>query len=141
VEDDDMSSPFDPPQPISPEEMAQVEALGEAVRQVLVSAGIPVFFQRDPQVVAEKGAGAHIGVDPTTAGQVEVRWECDGALEAHALAASKANDYRHPAVRQVVRAAFAIAEAMVTILREVGYEAGMGVDMSESSVWVRRGFT
>jgi hypothetical protein len=95
-------------------------------------------WDADPQQMPPAAMGAHIALDPTTAGQVHVHWECGDELRSRASAASRAGDFSNSAVRLHVTALFALTEAIVKILKEAGYEAGMGVEMADHYLWVKR---
>jgi hypothetical protein len=132
-----MSVPVNPGR-ISPEELARLQVLGEEVRQVLTSVGLTAFFDPNPLKMTGQGPGAYISIDHTTAGRVIASWECSEDLGSRASAAFNARDFHDPDMRLNARAGLAMGEAMTAILREAGYEAGLGYDMDPGCVWVKR---
>jgi hypothetical protein len=94
-------------------------------------------YQPDLGRVSSNDPGVHIDVDDLALGAVSMKWSCEAALGSLANAAMGRGDFTDPDLRLNGRAVFAMAEAIVQILKEAGYEAGMGVDMDPGSVWVR----
>jgi hypothetical protein len=122
---------------VPPGELERLRDVGRQVSEVLRDTGIPVDYQPDPRGAPSGDAGVHIQLDDLTPGGVVVNWACDAALVSRSIAASRQGDYTNVDVRLNVKAAFAMGEAIVKILTEAGYEAGMGVDMDPGAVWVR----
>jgi hypothetical protein len=129
----------DMPERVPPEELDRLRDLGRQVSEAIASAGLPVTFESDPLTMPPEAGGAHVYLDVTIAGAVFVRWECSADLRSRALTASTARNYDSPDVRVHVAVLFAMADALVRLLTEAGYEAGTGVDMAESHVWVKPG--
>ena len=129
---------FPLPDLISSEELAAVQVLGEEVRRLLARTGLPTFFQPIFREPPEDSPGAHVGIDPTAAGQVIVSWDNTAELVDASIDESSQGDFTGPAVRLSATARSAMGEAIVKIMRAAGFDAGLGVDMDPSSVWVRR---
>jgi hypothetical protein len=127
----------DPLARISLEELERLQELGQRVSELLGRTGLPVEYQPDPSRFTSNDPGVHIEVDDLAPGVVSMKWRSKPASESLANAALDRGDVNHPDLRVNARAALAIGEAIVQILKEAGYEAGMGVDMDSGSVWVR----
>lgn len=128
---------FPLPELISPEELAATQALGEDVRRILASTGLPTFYQPNFREPPEVAAGVHIGIDPTAAGQVTVQWENSAELVRASIDESQTGDFTGPAVRLQATAGIALGEAIAKIVQAAGFDAGLGVDMDPSAVWVK----
>jgi hypothetical protein len=118
--------------------MAATQALGEEVRQVLARTGLPTLYQPNFREPPENSPGVHVGIEPMVVGQVNVHWENTAELISASINESEAGDFTGPAVRLQTTAAVAIGEAIIKIMQAAGFEAGLGVDMDPSSVWVKR---
>jgi hypothetical protein len=127
----------DPLARVNLEELERLQELGRQVSEVLRRVGFPVDYQSDPRGASSGDAGLHIRLDDLVPGGVVLNWSCDEALVSRSIAASRRADFTNLDFRLSANAVFAIGEAIVRILKEAGYEAGMGVDMDPGSVWVR----
>lgn len=125
------------PERLSPEQLEWLRQLGESVRQVLENVGLPVTFHPDPYVWPTEAVGAHIYLDPLGPDFVGVRWESKKDLSERALAASRARDYDNKDLRLKVNAQYALGEAIARILKEAGFETGIGVDMAPADIWAK----